>query len=189
MHWIRNSEHSMGGLRWLEKVAELHDEWVKIANLYPVDDYAEDIVQESYIALYKYANESKIIDANGNVRKGYMFFTVRSLCLQYINKKRKIEKVDISTCFNIAEEITIEEKEAFEYICDKVDTLLKDVHFYDERLFKVYRDSGLSMRKLAKETNTSLVTIFTSLKETKRYIFENLYEDWFDFKNGDYELN
>jgi hypothetical protein len=41
--------------KWLEQVAQHHKEWVKIANLYKVDDYAEDIVQEVNIALFKLA--------------------------------------------------------------------------------------------------------------------------------------
>ncbi len=62
--------------KWLEQVAQHHKEWVKIANIYKVDDYAEDIIQEVYIALWKYADAEKIIDAKGNVRKGYVFFTI-----------------------------------------------------------------------------------------------------------------
>jgi len=51
---------------WLEQVAQHHKEWVKIANLYKVDDYAEDIVQEVYIALWKYADADKIIDVKSS---------------------------------------------------------------------------------------------------------------------------
>ena len=66
----------MGDFKWLEQVAEHHKEWVGIINKFGEYDYAEDIVQESYIALIKYANAEKIIDASGKVRKGYMFFTL-----------------------------------------------------------------------------------------------------------------
>jgi DNA-directed RNA polymerase specialized sigma24 family protein len=39
--------------KWLEKVAQHHKEWVEIIHKFGEYDYAEDIVQETYIALYK----------------------------------------------------------------------------------------------------------------------------------------
>ena len=41
--------------KWLEKVASHHKEWVKTVQKMGEYDFAEDIVQESYIALMKYA--------------------------------------------------------------------------------------------------------------------------------------
>ena len=55
--------------RWLAKVAERHNEWISIVNSFGEYDYDEDIVQEAYVALYKYANEEKIIK-NGIVSGG-----------------------------------------------------------------------------------------------------------------------
>ena len=77
--------------KWLNQVAQHHKEWIKIINSFGEYDYAEDIVQETYIALYKYADATKIIDASGNVRKGYVFFTLKSLFFQYYNKKMKVK--------------------------------------------------------------------------------------------------
>ena len=48
--------------QWLEKVAERHTEWVNIIKGFGEYEYAEDLVQECYITLYKYANEEKIIE-------------------------------------------------------------------------------------------------------------------------------
>ena len=73
----------MDNFKWLEQVAKHHKEWVKTIQKLGEYDYAEDIVQESYIALMKYANAEKLIDDKGNVRKGYMFFTLRSLFYQF----------------------------------------------------------------------------------------------------------
>ena len=41
--------------KWLEEVAKHHKEWVNTIQKMGEFDYAEDIVQESYIALMKYA--------------------------------------------------------------------------------------------------------------------------------------
>mgnify|MGYP000102787553 FL=1 len=39
----------MGRADWLEIVARQHKEWIRIVNGFGEDDYAEDIVQESYL--------------------------------------------------------------------------------------------------------------------------------------------
>ena len=79
---------------WLSIVAKHHNEWIKVINSFGEYDYAEDIVQEMYIALHKYAKPEKIIK-DGEVSKGYVFFTLRSLYYQYYNAKNKITKVSI----------------------------------------------------------------------------------------------
>ena len=48
-------------VKWLAKVAERHSEWISIVNSFGEYDFAEDIVQECYLTLYKYADEEKII--------------------------------------------------------------------------------------------------------------------------------
>ena len=82
----------MADYKWIEQVAKHHKEWVEVIYKLGETDYAEDIVQESYMALIKYADAKKLIDENGKVRKVYMFFTLRSLYYQFYNKKKKIKK-------------------------------------------------------------------------------------------------
>ena len=67
--------------KWLEKVAKYHNDWIKIVNSFGEYNFAEDIVQLSYIALMRYASENKVIK-NGKVSRGYMYFTLRSLYYQ-----------------------------------------------------------------------------------------------------------
>ena len=74
---------------WLNKVAKYHKEWVQIAKTLGAKDYAEDIVQESYIKLHVYSSEEKLFK-NGIISKGYMYFVIRSVFLSYIISKNKI---------------------------------------------------------------------------------------------------
>ena len=111
----------MDNYKWLEQVAKHHKEWVEVINKLGEYDYAEDIVQESYIALMKYANAEKLIDVNGNVRKGYMFFTLRSLYYQIYNKKKKINKVSFDGCWELFDETNVEEHKAYNDICLMID--------------------------------------------------------------------
>jgi DNA-directed RNA polymerase specialized sigma24 family protein len=172
--------------KWLEQVAEHHKEWIKIINSFGEYDYAEDIVQETYIALYKYADATKIIDASGKVRKGYVFFTLKSLYFQFYNKKMKINKVSIDEQFTLFDDSNLEEHEAYNNICLLVDEEIKNWHWYDEKLFKLYRDSDMSMRDIAKETNISLISIFNSIKNYKEILNTKFSKDYQDYINNDY---
>lgn len=172
--------------QWLGKVAEHHQEWILVVQSFGEFDYAEDIVQESYIALWKYADADKLIDVNGEVRKGYMYFTLRSLFYQYYNKKKKIKKVDVDGCWELFDDSNIEEHKAYNEICLLIDDEIKDWNWYDRKLFKLYRDTDLSMRDISKETGISLISIFHSLKNHKAILKEKFQDNYKEFITNDY---
>jgi len=176
----------MVDFKWLEKVAKHHKEWIGIIQKLGEYDYAEDIVQESYIALIKYADASKLIDANGNVRKGYVYFTLKSLYYQYYNKKSKITKVDIEGCWNLFDDSNIEEQQAYNSICLLIDKELTHWKDYDRLLFKLYRDNDLSMRDIATGTTISLSSIFHSIKNHKKILKDKFFKEYQEYINNDY---
>lgn len=176
----------MSNYKWLERVAEHHQEWVKTIQKMGEFDYAEDIVQESYIALMKYAGESKLIDSSGKVRKGYMLFTLRSLYYQFYNKKKKINKVSFDGCWGLFDDSNTEEQEAYHKICMLIDDEIKDWRDYDKLLFKLYRDSDFSMRDISAGTKISLSSIFHSIKGYKAILKQKLQQDYEDYINDDY---
>jgi len=63
----------------------------------------------------------------------------------------------------------------------------KESNWYDAKMFQVYRDTNLSMRKMAKLSNISWVSIFHTLKNVKQDLRNNFQEDWEDYQNGDYD--
>lgn len=176
----------MDNYKWIEQVAKHHKEWVEIIHKLGEFDYAEDIVQESYIALMKYANADKLIDANGFVRKGYMFFTLRSLYYQFYNKKKKINKVSFDGCWELFDDSNVEEHKAYNDICLLIDDEIDNWHWYDRKLFKLYRDTDMSMRDISKETNISLISIFHSIKNYKEILSTKFQKDYQDYINNDY---
>jgi len=174
---------------WLTKVAERHKEWIKIINSFGEYDYAEDLVQECYIVLYKYADENKII-TDGVVSRGYMYFTLRSLYFQYYNSKRKVDKISIDDdefTYQIQDDTQMDEQIAFNNICQMVDKHIENWRWYEKKLFTLYRDTDLSIRGIANETNISWVSIFNTLKQAKDELKQTFKEDWEDYKNGDYD--
>lgn len=177
----------MGTADWLAIVAKQHKEWVRIVNGFGEYDYAEDIVQESYLILYKYAKPEKVIE-NGNIRRGYMYFTLRTTYYLYYNSKRKINKVSIDDgLLQLEDTNDLREQNAYNMICEKIDNEIENWHWYDKKLFILYRDTDMSIRKIASETKISWVSIFNTLKNAKSIIKDKLSEDYEDYKNEDYE--
>ena len=175
--------------QWLAKVAERHTEWINIIKGFGEYEYAEDLVQEAYIVLYKYANEEKVIK-DGVVSRGYLYFTLRSLYFQFYKNKRKIKKVSLDN-EEYSQEVeyidSLDEEVAYNKICELIDDHIEDWRWYEKKLFTLYRDSDLSIRGIAKETNISWVSIFNTLKNAKQELKQKFQDDWSDLKNGDYE--
>ena len=174
---------------WLAKVAERHNEWIAIVKSFGEYDFAEDIVQEMYLTIYKYANEDKVI-RNGIVSRGYIYFCCRSLYYQYYNSKRKVKKVSIDDeefTIQIPDDTQMDEQIAFHKICTMIDHHIEGWRWYEKKLFTLYRDTDLSIRGIAAETNISWVSIFNSLKHAKQEIKDKFKEDWEDYKNKDYD--
>ena len=140
--------------QWLAKVAERHTEWINIIKGFGEYEYAEDLVQEAYIVLYKYANEEKVIKDNV-VSRGYLYFTLRSLYFQFYKNKRKIKKVSLDN-EEYSKEVeyidSLDEEVAYNKICELIDDHIEDWRWYEKKLFTLYRDSDLSIRGIAKET-------------------------------------
>lgn len=174
---------------WLGKVAERHKEWIAIVKSFGEYDYAEDLVQEMYLTIYKYADESKVI-RNGIVSRGYIYFCIRSLYYQYYNSKRKISKVSIDddeVTLQIPDASQMDEQVAFHKICTMIDDHIEGWRWYEKKLFTLYRDSDLSIRGIAAETNISWVSIFNTLKNAKQEIKDKFEETYLDYKNKDYD--
>lgn len=179
----------MANAGWLEKVAARHNEWIKIVNSFGEYEQAEDLVQEMYLVLYKYADETKIIK-NGVVSRGYCYYTLRTSFLAFCNARNKIQKVRIDDEENytqIADYSEMDEQVGYNKMVTLIDQHIEKWHWYDKKLFRLYRDTDMSIRKLAEETNISWVSIFNTLKNCKQELKELFYEDYIDFKNGEYD--
>ena len=180
-------------MNFIEKIAKHHQEYIETVNKFGEITYAEDIVQEAYIKIIKYVKEEQIIDAKGNVRKGYMYFVLRNLFLDFKKHKDNKNKVSIDNLDFLGKNLdtTLEDAqrdEALNKIFDKVYDTVSEFSWYDEMLFNLYKDSGKSMRTITKETGISTSSIFNSLKNCKDIIREEIGEDYEDYLNEDFEL-
>jgi DNA-directed RNA polymerase specialized sigma24 family protein len=174
---------------FLKEVAKHHKEWVRTCKALGGGDFSEDIVQEMYIKLWKYASAEKIIK-DGILQKGYVFFALRSVLYALKSEQKLVYKEEINDDL-LEDKTDHEEEEAFEKFCGLIDSYLdereKGKNWYATKVFQIYRETNLSMRKMAKLSNISWVSIFHTLKNVKQDLRNEFQEDWDDYQNGDYD--
>ena len=130
----------------LNRIAQYHDEWLKIAiALLGNKPDAEDLVQDMYIVI----NSSNMrVDPRFEcgVNKMYVYMALKNLALDKIKKR----KPDI-TYIDYIEELDKEAPPADEHIrvLADIDKEMDTWTWYDRTLFEMYMYSGLSMRDIA----------------------------------------
>jgi len=161
----------------LEKLFEHHKQLIEYAKIFD-KSYCEDIVSEVYLKLHQYSSEEKCF-TNGKLNKGYLFIVIRSVYLsQFYNKFSTEELIDTPIEDDFDENYEIE----WYKFRTKCEAEVNSWDMYDKKLFTIYRDNDISMRKLAKETGISFVSIFHSLKAHKKKLRELFQEDYNNLK-------
>lgn len=145
---------------------------------------AKDLTQDVCLIVLEYDDEKmcKIID-NGHL----IFWVARVMMNQYARSNStfktkyhtylRSENVEINN-FEYSDDIHWQEEREnkLEFIQEK----LQDLHEYDKLLFQIYFSSGKSIRKLSKESGISVTSIYTTLKNVKNYLkdeVENEYKE------------
>ena len=72
-------------------------------------------------------------------------------------------------------------------VIHKIEKEIDTWHVYDQMLFRLYLNSGKSMREIANGTGISLRSIFNTINDCKERIKANCSEDYEDLINKDYE--
>ena len=171
----------------IELVAQNHKKYVSIIKNFGEHFYAEDLVQETYLMLYKWSSPDKYIK-DGKPNDAYIWLCLRNSFLLYQREKRKATKVSLNDIQELStNEINIEYFNSLE----KIDTLVKNEvnswHWYDAKMYKLYIDNKMPMRTIESETGISLRSIFETIKICKQRLKKAVGEDYEDFINNDYE--
>ncbi len=173
-------------MEWIKKVVEQHHKWTGMAIHLGGGIYSEDLVQDMYLKLNQYSSEEKCF-TDGRLNEGYIFFVLRSVVFQHskiLNRVKTCHLNGFDTCIS---EDQLEDIKARNIIENKINNILDDMHWYDAKMFRLYRFSGKSYRKLAKDTGISWVSIYNTIKNVKEVLSTEVGEDYQDYLNKDYE--
>jgi len=166
----------------LKTVAKHHKEWIEVVQKLGGGYYSEDIVQEMYIKLLKYATYDKVINKQG-VNRYYIYLTLKSILYTYFREQKKMIKFNIDD-FEIEDnEDTLQTEQNFHEFCLKVDKESETWHWYDKQIFDIYKNKKTSFRKIANDTGISWVSIFHTVKNCKSKIKNKLGKDYESIRN------
>ncbi len=174
-------------MKELNQVAQHHKEWVNIIKSFGERNYAEDLVQETYLMLYKWSKPEKYL-INGKVNKGYIWLCLRNSFLLYQREKKKAIKIDLEAIQELStNEINVNFFEAKEKIHTFINQEVKSWNYFDQKLYDLHIIKKISMHKLAKETKISFTTIYGSMNSCKERLKVAVGEEYEDFINQEYE--
>jgi DNA-directed RNA polymerase specialized sigma subunit len=86
------------------------------------------------------------------------------------------------------EEFELIKHESLDNIYERIEIEISTWDWYDQKMWKIYKDEGKSMRKISEETGISLMSIFRTIKFCKDRIRQSVGEDYTDFLNNEFEL-
>lgn len=173
-------------MNWLSEVAKNHKNYVKIINNFGEYFYAEDLVQEMYLRLDRNKRPEQII-INGKVNEYFIFLTLKSIFLNFVTSKNKVIKIN-ELPLNLSSVDNTEYHEAQFRFNARIEAEIDKWHWYDAMLFRLYLESGKSMRDISDGTTISLRSVFDTITECKRKLKANCKEDYEDLVNNDLEL-
>ena len=76
------------------------------------------------------------------------------------------------------------EKEQFDKVIDKVESIIDDWYWYDKRVFNIHFFDEMSMRKIARETKISLSSIFNTLSNGKKKIKKGAIKEYKKYRES-----
>lgn len=149
-------------------------------------EIASDIVQMVFVRLLEMEAEGRTnFYEDDSLNFFYVYRASINTALKYQRAKKKINKVSLDDIDLEFEEFP-ESKISMEQMLDKMEDQLKELHWYDEKMIRIYME-GTSMNKIHRETDIGLTSIKNTIKNGKARIYEELREDWEDFQNGDHD--
>jgi DNA-directed RNA polymerase specialized sigma24 family protein len=165
-------------MEWLAKIAEHHNDWIQIAQAYGAGDLAEDMVQQAYLKLHKYATPDKIFCKDGHLTKqgrGYVFFTIKTIVMKYHQDKVFTED-DIPEY----EDTTDDSEERVDELWYRIDLHASSSYpLYKKVLYRMWR-KNYTIREMSELTEVSVPTIVNELKWIKSDIGKKFEYEYYE---------
>jgi len=159
----------------LELLSQRHEEWLKMARSFGTDTHeAEDLVQEMYLRMYKYVdNPERIMYNETEVNTYFVFVVLRNL---FFSSKKSLSYLaalhieELNELDGEMEDVNYEFEEAHRNLIDDLWAEVETWHWYDTKLFKLYHNTDMTIKKLSEETKISERSIWNTLDNGRKKI-------------------
>jgi len=167
----------------LELLSKRHDEWLRMAMSFGADrDSAQDLVQDMYLRMYKYVeNPERIMYDENEVNTYFVFVVLRNL---FISSQKGMTFSELEELDGEINEPNYDMEMAHN---DLIDDMWKEVegwHWYDTKLFKLYHNTDMTIKKISEETKISERSIWNTLDNGRKRIQENCKETYQAWKTS-----
>jgi hypothetical protein len=174
--------------RELELLAKKHSSWIHIVKgLGCNPEYAEDVVQDSYIKMDKYLSRGTNIDFNGNdVNTYYFFMILRSVYITSV-KSKTVSNSSVQFINEVAYRDESHQSNMKDFDDDDseftglINDIFKEVNswdFYHKNMFIAYFTTDSSLRKISKKAKIGTASLYNSTKKYKEIIKSKFQDDY-----------
>jgi len=135
---------------------------------------AEDLVQEMYLRMYKYVeNPEKIMYNDKEVNTYFVFVVLRNL---FFSSKKSLSSLmslhieELSDLDGEIENVNYEYEQAHKNLINELWDEVETWHWYDTKLFKLYHNTDMTIKKISQETKISERSIWNTLDNGRKKI-------------------
>ena len=160
----------------LELLAKKHNTWVEISQTFGLDKMsAEDLVQDMYLKVHAWSERNErdrsILYHKDDVNYYFVFKTLRTL---FLDKCRREQRSVLKHSEDVLDPSYIFEHIDKEVNEKRLQSIIKDLAWYDRKVFELIYKQGLSMLKLSELTGISYYSIYRTIQKIKRLIKEEI---------------
>ena len=164
----------------LELLAKRNDEWIRMAMSFGADrDTAKDLVQDMYLRMYKYVeNPERIMYNEDEVNTYFVFVVLRNL---FISSQKSMSFEQLEEIDGEMEEPNYDSENAYNRLLDELWEEVESWHWYDTKLFKLYHNTDMTIKRISEETKISERSIWNTLDNGRKRIQTNrkeAYQAW-----------
>lgn len=172
----------------LELLSKRHDEWLRMAMSFGADrDTAQDLVQDMYLRMYKYVdNPERIMYNEDEVNTYFVFVVLRNLHITS-QKANKYDLTDMAELDGEIEDPNYDMEQAHDNLLTELWEEVESWHWYDTKLFKLYHNTDMTIKRISEETKISERSIWNTLDNGRKRIQANrkeAYEAWKTSQKG-----
>jgi len=142
-------------------------------------DSAQDLVQDMYLRMYKYVeNPERIMYNEDEVNTYFVFVVLRNL---YISSQKAMTFSELEELEGEMDEPNYEMEMAHNNLIDELWEEVDSWHWYDTKLFKLYHNTNMTIKKISEETKISERSIWNTLDNGRKRIQANrkeAYQAW-----------
>lgn len=142
-------------------------------------DTAQDLVQDMYLRMYKYVeNPERIMYNEDEVNTYFVFVVLRNL---FISSQKSMSFDQLEDIDGEIEEPNYDYENAYNRLLDELWDEVESWHWYDTKLFKLYHNTDMTIKKISEETKISERSIWNTLDNGRKRIQTNrkeAYEAW-----------